>query len=112
MDTLKKRLEEELFELYCRIKEEAGYNPNYFLQMLNTYGGYETAKRLLSDPDKLHEGFIKLWSLGRLDLTVEHLVLQDPWRRLFMKEGQRKGKIEKNLTTKDKVYKFLRINEP
>ena len=106
MDTLRKRLEKELFELYHRIKEEAGYNPNYFLQMLNTYGGYETAKRLLSDPDKLHEGFIKLWSLGRLDLTVEHLVLQDPWRRLFMKEGQRKGTIEKTLQLKIKYTSF------
>jgi hypothetical protein len=37
------------------------------------------------DP-KFHEGFIKLWELGRLDLTVEAIILRNPFNPLFSRE--------------------------
>lgn len=33
--------------------------------------------------DDVSEGFTALWERGRLDLTVEAVVLTDPWRTLF-----------------------------
>jgi hypothetical protein len=37
------------------------------------------------DP-KVHEGFTKLWELGRLDLTVEAIILRNPFNQLFSRE--------------------------
>ncbi len=54
-----------------------GYRPSYFLQMLRNYGPVDTAIRLVMAP-KFHEGFTKLWELGRLDLTVEAIILRNP----------------------------------
>jgi hypothetical protein len=61
------------------------YNPSYFLQMLDNYGAVDTAIQLVT-ASKLHEGFTKLWELGRLDLTVEAIILRDPYNQLFTKE--------------------------
>ena len=61
---------------------EIGYRPTYFMQMLGEHGGLETARRLLSTPEP-QAGMTKLWELGRLDLSVEALVLQERWRGLF-----------------------------
>jgi len=61
------------------------YRPSYFLQMLDNYGAADTAIKLVTAP-KFHEGFTKLWELGRLDLTVEAIVLRSPYNQLFAKE--------------------------
>ena len=61
------------------------YRPSYFLQMLDNYGAVGTAIKLVM-ADKFHEGFIKLWEFGRLDLTVEAIMLRSPHRELFSKE--------------------------
>lgn len=59
-----------------------GYIPMYFLQMLEEYGGVETAKRLLaiSEPQI---GLYKLWELNLLDKSMEAVVLQERFRSLF-----------------------------
>ena len=44
-----------------------------------------TAKMLLRDP-KIQEGFANLYELGRLDLTVEALVVDPIWKELFEPE--------------------------
>jgi hypothetical protein len=66
--------------LYDRAKSEADYNANISLRMLGEHGGLETARRLVmsSQPS---EGFTQLWLKGRLDLTVESLVLEPQGRR-------------------------------
>jgi len=49
--------------------------------MVNEYGGVETAHLLLAkDPA---DGFTKLWEKGRLDLSVEALVLKPQFAPLF-----------------------------
>ncbi len=58
------------------------YVPHYFLRMVHQNGGLATAKTLLHDAG-ISYGFEKLWELGRLDLTVEALVLQPQWNSLF-----------------------------
>ncbi|MFM0050998.1 hypothetical protein [Caballeronia grimmiae] len=63
------------------------YHATYFLRMVNEHGGRETANRLLAT-NKPSEGFTELFLRGRenLRLSVEFLVLQKPWRDLFMTE--------------------------
>ena len=71
-----------------KIYEEArklDYYPNYFLRMVVDRGGLSTAKHLLRD-NKLSDGFVRLWKERRLDLSVEALVLLDPWNALFTYE--------------------------
>ena len=45
-------------------------------------GGYETARTLIHSPT-VSEGYTALWERGRLDLTVEAVILQHEWRDLF-----------------------------
>ena len=77
---LEKALDGEMRQIYHRAKEEIGYNAVRFLQMLQEHGGVETARRLLPE---MSDGFVTLWEHGRLDLTVEYLVLQPKWHDLF-----------------------------
>jgi len=53
--------------------------------MVREFGGLQTAKRLLQTPG-LQYGFEVLWERGRLDLTMEALVLKPPWNQLFTDE--------------------------
>ena len=45
-------------------------------------GGVDAARTLILK-DGGTDGFAKLWELGRLDLSVEALVLKDEYRELF-----------------------------
>ena len=62
--------------------EQLKYFPNRFKGMLDADGGYETVKRILAS-GKPSEGFLKLWELGRLDLTCEAIIVETKWRRFF-----------------------------
>jgi 5-methylcytosine-specific restriction enzyme A len=64
---------------------QLGYPPNLFVKMINTEGGFATAKRLLIKPT-YSDGFTELAMLRRLDLTVEALVLESEWCRFFDEE--------------------------
>lgn len=71
-----------MLEIYHRAKEECGYNPTRFLQMVANNGGLKTAKKLLATTEP-SDGFTELWAKHRLDLTVEFLVLKSEFRSLF-----------------------------
>jgi hypothetical protein len=71
-----------MVELYRRAKVEAKYNASYFLGMLGDIGGYETAKYLIRT-DKPSIGYTALYDRGRLDLTVEAVVMRSEWDDLF-----------------------------
>lgn len=58
------------------------YRPSYFLQMLGSVGGYQAVVSLISQPNP-SDGFTALWEGGRLDLSVEALVVQSKWRNHF-----------------------------
>ena len=77
--------ERELRRLYEEPKRRFGYNATYFLQMLGEDDPVGTARRLVLDP-KHSEGLTKLWELHALELSVEALVLRDPWNQLFGQE--------------------------
>ena len=71
----------EMLRIYEEAKE-FGYYPTYFLGMVVEHGGLEAAKRLLRGSD-ISDGLARLWEEGRLDLSMEALVIRDPWRLLF-----------------------------
>ncbi|CQI96092.1 hypothetical protein B4900_11380 [Yersinia rohdei] len=72
------------------------YRATRFYQMVLQHGGYETAKRLLTTGNP-SEGFTQLYLRGpeNLRLSVEYLVLQQPWSILF--EEQHLAKAKKRL---------------
>jgi hypothetical protein len=71
-----------LKDVYLRAKREVGYNAKAFLSMTVDRGGWQTAKQLLATPVP-SAGYLALAQRGRLDLTVETLVLKPEWRALF-----------------------------
>jgi len=74
-----------MFDIYRRAKE-AGYHATIFLQMLSDRHGQATAKTLINAA-RPSDGYEALHRMGRLDLTVEALIVEQPrWHRLFTKE--------------------------
>jgi hypothetical protein len=90
-----------MMDIYHRAKYEAGYNATRYLQMLQEHDGLETAKILLHS-SHVSDGYTALWEHGRLDLTVEALILQEKWHSLF--SDQERGIAQKRL--KDYKYNF------
>ncbi len=84
-DDLKTQFHRRMLEIYERAAKECDYRATYFLRMVQDNGGFETACKLLLAP-KLSDGFTALWEKGRLDLSVEAVALQAPWRDLFTSE--------------------------
>ena len=82
MSKLEARFQLEMVGIYERAKKECNYNATRFLQMVTDSGGLGAAKALLRAPD-ISDGFTALWELGRLDLTIEAVVVRDPWNTLF-----------------------------
>ena len=83
---LEAQFHEAMVQLYHDTADAGiNYRPTLLLQSVYSDGGLATAKRYLQDPH-VTEGFKRLWAAGRLDLTVEHLVLQVPWRGSFTQE--------------------------
>jgi hypothetical protein len=76
------RFAREMMRIYERAKAECNYNPTRFLQMVTERGAIDAAHALLAG-DSFSEGLTKLWEKKRLDLSLEALVLRDPWRQLF-----------------------------
>jgi hypothetical protein len=71
-----------MLEVYTRAKTEAKYAAVRFLQMVVERGGVATARYLLREPT-ISAGYAALYERGRLDLTVERVVLDPRWRDLF-----------------------------
>lgn len=70
-------------DIYKRAKLEAHYNATRFLQILDQNGGLETAHILINSPT-VSVGYTALWERGRLDLTVEALIWDNPeYQELF-----------------------------
>jgi hypothetical protein len=71
-----------LKDVYFRILKECNYDAKVFRKMLAELGAVGAVKSLLSF-DKVQSGLRGLSRLGRLDLSVEHLVIQPHWKSLF-----------------------------
>lgn len=73
---------ERMLQVYEQARSECGYTATRFLQMVATQGGVVAAKRLLGGAT-YSEGLTRLWEEKRLDISMEAVVLQEPWRVLF-----------------------------
>ena len=86
MDKLTLKFEQELRDKMFLSKKECKYNPTYFIQMLNEYGGVATAKTLIAKAIQTgnpSEGFTRLYLEGRLDLSMEDSVCKTEYCELF-----------------------------
>lgn len=83
---LEAAFDEAMHNIYVRAKTEAKYNAAQFLHMLHERRGVATAKALIN-AQRESQGYRELFTRGRLDLTVEALVVEDPrWQALFRPE--------------------------
>lgn len=72
-----------MMDIYVRAKAEANYTASIFHRMLTTKRGLATAKQLINDAT-VSQGYTALWERGRLDLTVEAMILDNlKWHALF-----------------------------
>ena len=69
--------QQAMFGIYRSAKVEAGYTATVFFNMLNSRGALPTAKYLLNTPS-VSAGYTALYERGRLDLTVEGLIIKHP----------------------------------
>ena len=81
MEDIKSKFQIELLET-CKEATKLGYKPSYFLRMIDDYGAHEAARNLIHN-NKIHEGFMKLYDLKRLDLSVERSALKEEFSQLF-----------------------------
>jgi hypothetical protein len=84
-DSLEAQFHEQMVNIYRNALKEAHYNAKKFLEMVTMQGGLAAAKTLLHTP-YLPDGFAELWQRGRLDLTMEYMLIQAPWKTLFTEE--------------------------
>ncbi len=86
MENLAQDFQQAMFHIYRQAKDEAKYTANIFLQMLVDRGGVDTAKFLINAP-KESDGYTALYERGRLDLTVEAVIVENKkWQQLFAPE--------------------------
>lgn len=85
MEELAERFEAKLRHS-IEISRSIGYTPTVFIGMPDRHGGVETAKRLIAAGD-LQSGIRKMAELGRLDITMERIMLEPAFAPLFT-EGE------------------------
>ncbi len=76
---------ERMQQVYDQAKDECGYTATRFLQMVNTDGGLQAAKKLLGTGE-YSQGLTRLWEEKRLYISLEATVLNEPWCELFTKQ--------------------------
>lgn len=82
---LERAFHEAMLGVYHSALNECGYRAARFFQMVNERGGLQSAKDLLHSSG-YSEGLTTLWEHKRLDISMEALVLRDPWSQLFTEE--------------------------
>jgi hypothetical protein len=81
-------LEAALFALIERCRTELDYHPLQLREMAHQHGALGAVRRLVKSPTP-SDGFVRLWTAGRLDLTVESLALDPRFGSLFSEDDLR-----------------------
>jgi hypothetical protein len=84
--SLEAQLNEEMLAIYYNVGRETGYWAKRYLQKVRRVGGLQAAKDWLEPKSKPKSGLQKLVEKNRLDLSVEALVIRQPWSSLFTNE--------------------------
>ncbi len=82
---------EAMVDIYRNAKRQAGYDAKVFIGMVADRGGLETAQYLIRS-DRPSDGYTALYERGRLDLTVEALVVSGQWDDLFSEEDRARAR--------------------
>lgn len=88
MNDLEKRFNKDMNNIYWEAKRELNYTATRFIQLITEIGGLRAAKQLISK-DGGTSGFVTLWEMGRLDLSIEAHVLKPEYKELFTEEELR-----------------------
>jgi hypothetical protein len=74
-----------MLDVYDRAKIELDYRATRFLRAVREHGGVAYAKRSLSQSHSgtPHQGLQRIIDAGRPDLTMEYVVLTEPYSQLF-----------------------------
>lgn len=98
LSDIEKRFTLAMHNIYKRCKDEIGYRPTELQKMIIADGGLVTAKRLINALQQ-SPGYTRLQMEGRLDLSVEAVVVENTeWRTLFTVEEIEKAmkRLKKN----------------
>jgi hypothetical protein len=85
---LSKRFDAAMLEVYAAAMREVNYPARRFLAMVRGRGGLEAARQLLAKPG-FSEGFRRLAEVGKLNITMEYLVLTPEFAQLFSESERR-----------------------
>lgn len=81
MTPLDQAFERDMLNIY-ELAKPYGYDGTYFARMIHDHGGVGAAHRLLAARNA-QQGLTILWRIGRLDLSMEALVIQEKYASLF-----------------------------
>ena len=79
------QFDQAMLDIYSLAGRETGYWAGYFLRSVRQDGGLQAARKLLWKSGT-SEGFERLKAEGRLDLSMEALMLRPEFRELFSAE--------------------------
>ena len=91
MTPLERQFHQETLDGCRMLRQEHGYNPSYFLQMVADHGAAGAVRRLLETPDT-QAGLTSLWEIGRLDMSCEAAVLDPRYHTLFTPAEKREAR--------------------
>ena len=86
--TLEEQFQQEMMNGIEYSKRVLHYTPHYFLRMVYEHGAVATAKMLMGD-STVQEGLMTLSNLGRLDMSMEAMVLDRKYSTLFTYEERK-----------------------
>ena len=120
-DSLEQQFHQRMQDLYWDAGRAVGYWASRYLQKVRRVGGLQAARDWLRRDAGPAAGLEKLIEANRLDLSVEALVLQEPWRQLFSQEelevAQRRlneagGYIRGDSANPGSTYEPYRLRDP
>lgn len=85
---LSKEFHGAMIDICRRAHRECKYVAHYFMGMVGEHGGLEAAKILLHAPNA-QSGLERLRELGRLDISMERIVVEPRFAPLFTMEERR-----------------------
>jgi len=85
-DKVEDQFHRAMIAVYQNALRECTQRAAYFLQMVGSQGGVETARKLLQSDYDVDHGSAALWGCGRADLMFEFLILQPQYAELFTDE--------------------------
>lgn len=110
--TVRRAFERAMAEATRRARDELGYPPTGYMEMVHRHGSHLAAARALLDvvPETEHKGIVELLWRGRPELTCEHHALDERFAVLFSDVQRRCARerlewVERRLGQNDPRYR-------